>query len=66
MNDLHSAHKTLNSASQGYATCENAIGFLRGCQFKKSKKHWSWQPPKAQQKKIVCRDNTGKFIPFFK
>lgn len=60
MTDIHEAHRTLKSASIGYSTSENRIGFLRGVCFKNSNKHWSWQPMK--KRKLVCKDIQGRFI----
>ena len=31
--DIENAHRTLRSASKGYATSENQIGFMRGTPF---------------------------------
>lgn len=64
MNDLAVVHKTLNSASRGYATAENRTGFLRGVQYKKSSKHWSWNPPKGihAHRKVRCRTTSGRFV----
>lgn len=50
MQDLETAHRTLKSASKGFSTSENRLGYLRGVQYKQSNKHWSWQPRKAKPK----------------
>lgn len=59
--DINSVHKTLNSASKGFATTENANAFFRGMQYKNKKSHWSWQPPK-QKSRLICKDTKGRYI----
>jgi hypothetical protein len=60
--DLDSAHRTLKSASVGYSTSENKIGFLRGVQFKYKRNDWNWQPRRAAKNTLSARDTSGKFV----
>jgi len=62
MKDIETAHRTLKSASSGFATAENRIGHMRGFQYRTTQKHWSWQPRKNKKKLFNCRDAKGHFL----
>ena len=66
MNDLASAHKTLKSASCGYATSENGLSVMRGLRYKRDTHNWNWQPPDkrnpANRQTVICRNINGRFV----